>query len=289
MTQAFSLERTPWSAPSNLGTSINTTANEQGPTFADGGLTLYFGSDRAGGSGSFDLYVSHRSCTECAWEAPINLGSAVNTSSSETGPSLSADGHRLFFTSTRPGGQGLQDLYVSRRSDPNDDLGWGTPVAFGTDVNTTANEAGAEYFQNAEEGTTNFYFNRAPAGGTADLYSVAVTHDGDTRGPALLVAELSDPVATDQGASLRADAKEIYFFSTRAGGVGGNDLWVSHRQNANDAWSTPVNPGAPLNSTAADQQPGLSFDGRTLLFASSRSGGFGGTDIWMATRTASGH
>jgi Tol biopolymer transport system component len=50
-----------------------------------------------------------------------------------------------------------------------------------------------------------------------------------------------------------------------------------------------VNLGTPINSPAADQQPGLSTDGRTLVFASSRSGGFGGTDIWMITRTPSGH
>jgi len=51
---------------------------------------------------------------------------------------------------------------------------------------------------------------------------------------------------------------------------------------------TPVN-AAALNSPASEQQPSLSGDGRTLVFASSRSGGFGGTDIWMATRTPSGH
>ena len=48
------------------------------------------------------------------------------------------------------------------------------------------------------------------------------------------------------------------------------------------------NPGAPFNSTTAEQQPSLSSDGRTLVFASSRSGGFGGTDIWTSTRTPSG-
>ncbi|PYP17176.1 MAG: hypothetical protein DMD54_08095 [Gemmatimonadetes bacterium] len=47
-------------------------------------------------------------------------------------------------------------------------------------------------------------------------------------------------------------------------------------------------PGAPLNSTAAEQQPGLSGGGRILVFASSRSGGFGGTDIWVSTRTLGG-
>jgi Tol biopolymer transport system component len=275
----------------NLGTTINTAANEQGPTLSKDGLTLYFGSDRTGGSGSFDLYIARRACADCAWEAPVNLGPIVNTASSETGPSLSIDGHLLFFTGNRPGGQGLQDIYLSRRADPQDDLGWGPPVGLGPGVNTAGSDAGAEYLQAAEEGTANFYFNRAPPSGVgtpSDLYYASLTRDGETLGPAVLIAELSDPVGTDQGPSLRTDAKEIYFFSTRAGGLGGNDLYVSSRQNANEAWSTPVNLGAPMNSTAADQQPGLSTDGRTLVFASSRTGGFGGTDIWISTRTPSG-
>ncbi len=59
------------------------------------------------------------------------------------------------------------------------------------------------------------------------------------------------------------------------------------RRSVHDSWSTPANVEA-LNSTAAEQQPSLSGDGRTLVFASSRQGGFGGTDIWMSTRTSSG-
>ena len=286
--QAMSFANSEWSSPVNLGATINTAANEQGPSLSKDGLTLYFGSDRTGGSGSFDLWIARRGCLDCSWDAPVNVGSVVNTAASETGPSLSIDGHLLFFTSTRSGGPGGQDLWVSRRADPQDDLGWGPGVALGPGVNTAANEAGAEYLQTAEEGAGNLYFNRAPAGGTADLYYAPLTRDGATRGPAIVITELSDAVGTDQGPSLRTDAREIFFFSTRSGGLGGNDLWTSTRQSSHDPWSPPVNLGSPLNSTAADQQPGLSVDGRTLLFASSRSSGFGGTDIWMSTRTPSG-
>ena len=291
--QAMSFANSQWSAPVNLGATINTTFNEQGPTLSNDGLSLYFGSDRPlGGAGSFDLWVSRRDCADtsdptCAWQPPENLGPTVNTAASETGPSLSVDGHLLFFTSTRLGGPGGQDIYLSHRGNPNTDLGWEPPVALGPDVNTAANEAGAEYLQNAEDGAANFYFNRAPVGGTADLYNAPLTRQGETRGPAVLIAELSDPIATDQGPSLRTDGREVFFFSTRSGTTGGADLWTATRRSVHDPWSTPVNLGTPINSPAADQQPGLSTDGRTLLFASSRSG-FGGTDIWMITRTPSG-
>jgi len=238
----------------NLGATINTAANEQGPALSNDGLSLYFGSDRAGGFGIFDLWVSHRACVDCPWESPVNLGATVNTAAGETEPSLSIDGHLLFFTSARPGGAGGQDIYLTRRSNPTTDLGWGSPVALGPDVNTEANEAGAEYLQSAEDGAANFYFNRAPVGGTADLYNAPLTRQGETRGPAVLIAQLSDPIATDQGPSVRTDGREVFFFSTRLGTVGGNDLWTSTRASVHDAWSTPVNLGTPINSTAADQQ-----------------------------------
>lgn len=284
----MSFANSEWSKPVNLGAAINTTFNEQGPNLSRNGLILYFGSDRPGGSGGFDIWVARRACSDCPWDTPANLGSVINSTANETGPGLSPDGHLLFFTSNRPGGQGLSDLYMSRRDDPNDDFGWGPPVGLGPGVNTAAAEAGAEYLQNAEDGTGNLYFNRAPPGGTADLYYASLTPDGDTRGPAVLIPELSDPIATDQGATLRSDGREIFFFSNRAGGLGGVDLWTSTRQSIHDPWDAPVNL-SPLNSPAAEQQPSLSNDGRTLVFASSRTGGFGGTDIWASTRTPSGH
>ena len=273
-----------WSEPENLGSIINTTFNEQGPTLSNDELSLYFGSDRPGGIGGFDIWVSHRACKDCAWETPVNLGPVVNSTSDETGPGLSIDGHLLFFRSTRPGGPGLGDVYLAKRTNPKDDFGWGDPVALGPGVNTPAAEAGAEYLQSAEDGAANLYFNRAPAGGTADLYSAAITRDGETRGAAVVISELSDPVFTDQGPTLRSDGREIVFFSTRLGGIGGADLWTSTRQNVHDVWSDPVNLGAPVNSPAAEQQPSLSSGGLVLLFASNRSGSFGGTDIWMSTR-----
>jgi Tol biopolymer transport system component len=98
---------------------------------------------------------------------------------------------------------------------------------------------------------------------------------------------LSDATANDAAASLRTDGREIVFGSTRSNGAGGLDIWFSTRRSVHDPWSPPE-PLAALNSAANDQQPSLSSDGRTLLFASDRSG-IGGTDIWMSTRAPSGH
>src|SRR5207245_7767016 len=86
-----------------------------------------------------------------------------------------------------------------------------------------------------------------------------------------------------------AAAMEPLLHPPPAGTLGFADLWVATRQSVREPWSTPVNLGAPLNTTAFDQQPSLSHDGRTLVWASDRSLGVGGLDIWMATRTPSAH
>jgi len=268
----------------NLGETINSTFNEQAPTLSPNGLSLYFGSNRPreGGTTDTDLWVSHRSCGDCLWETPVNLGPVINSSAGDNGPSLSLDGHLLFFTSARPG-PGLNDIYVSRRANPKDDFGWGPPEPLGSGVNTTAFEAGAEYVQSAEDGVGNFYFNRGPSQSAQDLYVASITRDGETRGAAVLVTELSDPAANDAAPSVRSHGREILFGSTRSTGAGGLDLWISARPSVHDAWSPPENL-AFLNSAGSDQQPSVSSDGRTLLFASDRLGSVGGTDIWMSTR-----
>jgi len=285
--QAASFANSEWSPPVNLGAPVNTSAGEQNATFSPDGLSLYFTSTRAGGLGLTDLWVSQRACEDCSWETPVNLGTAINSASAEAQPRLSVDGHLLFFQSDRPGGQGSVDIYVSRRDNPKDDFGWGAPVNLGTDVNTASGETGADYLQSAEDGTANLYFVRGTVL-AGDFYYAAVTRDGKTRGPAVLVSELSDPITGPGHPSVRTDGREIFFQSGRVGGLGAFDLWTSTRGNVHEPWSSPVNLGAPLNTAFLDAQPTLSNDGRTLIFASNRPGGFGGNDLWISTRTPSG-
>jgi len=196
----------------------------------------------------------------------------------------------LFFSSDRPGGHGSNDIYVARRADKSDDLGWWPAVNLGTDVNTAGFEAGGFYLQSAEDGSANLYFVRGPNSTALDIYVAPVTADGETRGPAVPVDALNDPdpAITDAHPSLRVDGHEIYFHSTRSGGHGGQDLWRSTRRSVHDPWSVPENVGGPLNTAANEFQPTVSYDGRTLIFSSNRSGGVGGSDIWMSTRTPSG-
>jgi len=288
--QAMSFANSEWSEPENLGAPVNSAAGDMNPALSPDELSLYFVSTRAGGFGGADIWVARRPSLDSPWEEPVNLGPGVNGPGIEASPSISIDGHLLFFSSDRPGGQGSNDIYVARRADKNDDLSWGPATNLGPDVNTAGFEAGGFYLQSGEDGSANLYFSRGPNTVALDIYYAPVTTDGETRGPAVLVTELSDlsPTITDAHPSLRTDGREIYFYSNRAGSLGASDLWRSTRRSVHEPWSTPEHLGAPLSSTANDVQPTLSYDGRTLVFASTRTGGLGGSDIWMATRTPSG-
>jgi WD40 repeat protein len=295
------LDEAQWSTPVNLGTPLNSAVADVSPVLSPDELSLYFASDRVGGQGGRDVWVSHRVCAdwedpECAWGEPANLGPLINSSALEACVELSDDGHLLFFCSDRAGGFGPADIYVSRRANPKDDRGWGPSVNVGPPVNTEFSEADNAHLGNAEGGPATLYFARAdPALGESgfDIYTARVTRRGNARGPVAPVAELNYPGFADFGPTVRSDAREVILSSLRPGGIprppGTNpfqdaDLWTSTRRSVHDPWSPPVNMGTPVNSNRADITPNFSRDGRTLLFASSRPGGVGGQDIWVTMR-----
>jgi WD40 repeat protein len=280
-----------WSEPVNLGPVVNSPASDIAAKVSPDGRSLYFASNRPGGVGGAgnDIWVARRASRHSPWETPVNLGPIVNSDRDDGGPSVSADGRMLFFNSNRLGGQGAADLYVSRRDDPNDDFGWGPPVNLGPLVNTAGGERGPEYVAGTGGEPAMLYFNAGNIGlHQADLYVAPMTQDGEPLGPAQLVVGVNAPDANDAGQSVHAHGTEIYFWSERAG-FGDADLWMSTRRTVHDAWSTPVNLGAPPNTEFAEERPQLSHDGRTLIFDAIRPDGIGGSqDIWMSTRTRTG-
>lgn len=287
-----------WSAPDNLGPTVNSASNDAGSFISKDGLSFYFNSNRPvpdstcpGGLTGLDIYVSQRGSVDEPWGAPQNLGPTINSCSDDQTPTLSLDGHRLYFASSRPEGFGDLDIYVSRRRDERDDLGWGPPVNLGSGVNTDLLELGPAPFEDDETGTVTLYFTRGPAIGTRDIYASTLEPNGSF-GPAGLVAELSSPF-DDARPALRRDGLEIFFDSNRPGSLCPEpppvscplDIWTSTRASTSDPWSSPVNLGPDVNSTALDARPALSFDGTSLYFHSGRRpGGLGGNDIYVSTR-----
>jgi hypothetical protein len=272
---------TDWTAPVWLGPVVNSGSSETGPALSPDGLSLYLDSDRPGGLGSTDIWVSQRASVDGAWGPPVNLGPTINSASLDNIPSFSDDGHWLFFTSDRPGGHGMQDLYRSYRADVHADFGWETPTNLGPGVNGPANDVSAGYFENA--GAPQLVFGSNRLGGAArHLFLSSLQADGSW-GPGTVIPELLSS-GTDNGAKLRRDGLEIFFFSTRPGGFGGADVWFATRASVDAPWSAPVNLGPTVNTNVNDGLLDLSADGQVLIFASNRPGGSGGFDLYMTTR-----
>ena len=70
--------------------------------------------------------------------------------------------------------------------------------------------------------------------------------------------------------------------SNRPGGRGGLDIWAAHRDSADDPFDAPVNLGPPINTAADEFCPTPLINGKTLLFVSTKAGGCGGSDIYIA-------
>src|SRR5262249_31954911 len=102
---------------------------------------------------------------------------------------------------------------------------------------------------------------------------------------------LSSPIwdaarSNDESQVVTGNGLTLFYASDAPGGSGSLDIWMVTRPTLSSPWGTPVNLGPTVNSSAYDSGPRLSHDGLSLYFHSTRSGGHGGTDIWVATRPA---
>jgi len=120
-----------WSPPQYFQFTINTTAFEGQPCLSSNNRDLYFVSDRPGGYGGKDIYVSH--FRNNLWSMPENLGPIINTSGDETSPYIHPDNETLYFGSTGHPGFGSIDLFMSRK---NKNRTWKPVVNLGKPINS---------------------------------------------------------------------------------------------------------------------------------------------------------
>jgi len=102
-----------WSIPENLGTSINSRFWEAQPSLSNDGKKLYFTSDRPGGLGNKDIWVSEIDSLG-QWQTPTNLGKNINTVGNDISPFLHPNRKVLFFASDGRVGMGKYDIYLSK-------------------------------------------------------------------------------------------------------------------------------------------------------------------------------
>jgi len=120
-----------WSVPQSFGGTINSPAYEGMACLSPDNRQLYFVSDRPGGYGGMDIWVSN--FENGLWQEPRNLGPKINTAGNDMTPFLHIDGKTLYFSSNGRAGMGGYDLYMCRKINDTD---WTTPVNMGYPINT---------------------------------------------------------------------------------------------------------------------------------------------------------
>ena len=125
---------TGWTKPKNFGMEINTMHHESYPCLAANG-NLYFFSRRPGGYDDSDLYRSKFIAGK--YQDPINFGSKLNTEYHEWDTYIAPDERYMIYCSTKPGGMGSDDLYVTFKKK---DGSWCKPVHMGTKINSHKSE-----------------------------------------------------------------------------------------------------------------------------------------------------
>ncbi len=211
---------------------------------------------------------------------PMLLTSLESTAATEGGLRLLPDELTGFFWSSRAGGPGSTNLYGTSRPDIGSPFG---NIKLLANINSTMS-------LNIDPSSTadglSLYFrvrSGKPDAGLDELYS-ANRQDagGDFAGRAVLAELNSIPTSTVQPFVL-SDGSEIYFSSNRAGNY---DIYRAERSDAGFGAPSAV---TELNMAGADEgDPVASSDDLTILFSSTRDGGLGGEDIWLAQREATG-
>ncbi|HOW20462.1 MAG TPA: OmpA family protein [Tenuifilaceae bacterium] len=128
-----------WGHPLKLPPAINSEkSSEKQPSISPDGQMLYFVSNRPGGLGGFDIWVSVKNPNE-VWGNAVNLGQPVNSPGNEQSPFIHFDNKTLYFSSNDHIGMGGQDIFVSHLTDSGK---WSEPLNLGYPINTCKNEEG---------------------------------------------------------------------------------------------------------------------------------------------------
>lgn len=175
------LEGGVWSKPKALGKNINTPAHESAAALSYDGNELYFISDREGGYGGRDIYVSQWDKQKQDWGVAVNLGPVVNSVYDEDGVFIHPDGKTLYFSSKGHNTIGGSDIFYSEKQQGE----WQTPVNIGYPVNSPDDDV---FFIVTADGRTAYYSSFREGGyGEKDIYRL--TFLGPEKQPVLNVED----------------------------------------------------------------------------------------------------
>ncbi len=208
--------------------------------------------------------------------APTNMGDSINSTSLEYFPSITIDGSKMIFTRRI---KNDEDFYESNKINGT----WSKAKPVGGKINTNLNEGAQNISQDGD--WLIFTGCNYPEGeGSCDLYIAYKTKNGSWTEP----ENMGPFINTDfweSSPSLSPDKRDLYFASSRPGGFGGKDIWVTNRAE-NGKWGNPKNLGPLVNTSADEGCPFIHSDNRTLYFNSNGHQGYGLTDLFLVRKNA---
>ncbi len=157
-----------WQRKKKLEKPINSPYNEEYATFSPDGKKLYFTSNRPGGYGGTDIYITSR-LENGKWSAPENLGANINSPYNEASPFLTPDNSRLFFSSEGHNSMGGYDIFYTDIKTENN---YSKPVNIGYPLNTAGDDV---FYFPLRNGTVGYISGVRPEGlGGLDIYFVEI-------------------------------------------------------------------------------------------------------------------
>jgi Tol biopolymer transport system component len=236
---------------------INTAADEYGPAFTPDGKTLYF-TRRVSRQGPEYIYLSRLANGQ--WSKPEIAPFSGKHFDKE--PFVSPDGSKLFFASLRPV-NGVEkknsrdfDLWVMEKTA----RGWGEPKPLPAPINSPNYE---NYPSVAANGTLYFASVREGGKGQNDLYRARLVNGKYSEAENL--GDVINTPGTDADPYIAPDESYVIFCSSRPGGLGEGDLYISF--NRRGTWTQPRSLGATVNTSEFEYTPLLSPDGKHLFFS----------------------
>jgi len=248
------------------------------------GLELYFRRDTPGWN--WNIWVAKRPTIFHTWEEPKDLGPPVNVRYHTEGPSISADGLELYFSSSRPGAIGWTgvdtdyDIWMARR-ETKQSL-WQEPVNLGAPVNT----ASWELFPSISSDGLELYFSSNGSGSYVNEgIWVAKRETKDSPwGHAKIRGLPINPIFHSSHLSISSDGLGLYFTSgSWLGSYGKLDIWVTHRASKDSPWREPVNLGPIINTSLDESGSSISAKGDVLFFDRFEGPGYRYSDIWQVS------
>ncbi len=263
----------------NLGRGLNSQFPEFAPVINSTESVMFFTSRRAGATGydkdlydGFhfeDIYVSRKTETGEWGRIQQLTKNKVNSAGHESVVGVSPIGNQVIVYKGINGG----DLYLATL----EGLNLRNFERLPSGINSPYSETSAAFTSDAE--TLYFTSDRPGGKGGKDIYRVQ--RNGEKWGQAENIAEINSPYDED-GVFVSADDSTLYFSSKGHDTIGGFDLFMS-RKGPDGKWGSPENMGIPLNTPWDDVFAAVSMDGKRFYYATTRKGGWGEEDLYMAT------